>query len=459
MKFIGRRRELAQLQKMVRSPRQEISLLYGRRRVGKSELLKYFLKSENQKGLYYECKQTSELNNMESLAAIVSDVYGYPPLKFSGMEALLDFLFQKAENEKIILILDEYPYLQKTMKGLDSILQSLIDRYAATSQMKLILCGSFVDTMKNLLLPHNPLYGRISLTINLKPMDYYESAAFYPSFSLEDRVRLFSVFGGIPYYNQLIDAHASVRENIIELLASPGARLENEVLLYLHSELSKFNNANEAFEAMSRSFSKYSDILAQSHISSGAALAEVLKKLMLMEMVSKESPINDPNNKKKAAYTISDNMSLFYYRYIFRFSSQLRIMNPEVFYDRYIAKDFEESYVPHRFELLCRQFLIRQNLLGNMPEPFDAIGKYYYDLPKEHKNGEFDVVTHDPRGYSFYEAKFRKEPVTAAMIEQEIRQVQNTGLACYQYGFFSRSGYGPVSRPDTVLYTLEDLYR
>lgn len=113
---------------------------------------------------------------------------------------------------------------RENAKGLDSILQSLIDHYKDTSNMKFIVCGSYVDTMKALLEKQNPLYGRIDLTLNLKQMDYYESALFYPEFTEEDKVRLFSVFGGIPYYNRLIDGQKSVRENIIELIVSPGAR-------------------------------------------------------------------------------------------------------------------------------------------------------------------------------------------------------------------------------------------
>lgn len=94
-----------------------------------------------------------------------------------------------------------------------------------------------------------------------------------------------------------------------------------------------------------------------------------------------------------------------------------------------------------------------------MEEPFEAIGKYYYDLPKEHKNGEFDVVTKDDRGYAFYEAKFREAPVSNAMVEKEIQQVNMTGLYCYRYGFFSKSGYDEdISRSDVVKYTLDDLY-
>ena len=456
--FVGRAGELSKLDTMYSSPRQQVTLIYGRRRVGKSELIKQFIQQHPCDAIYYECKQTTEQNNVSSLSALVSEKFSLPPLGFGDMEKLLEFVFTQACDRKIILVLDEYPYLQKTVTGLDSILQSLIDRYTGKSRLKFILCGSFVETMKKLLLRHNPLYGRISLVLNLKPMNYLESAGFYPSFSHADKVRLYSVFGGIPYYNSLIDENRSVKENIMELLTLPGARLEDEVYMYLNSELSRITNANEVFEALTRGFSRFSDILSQSHINSSPTLAKVLEKLMLMDMVEKEAPINDARNKKKTGYYISDNLSRFYYQYIFCHASQRRIMNPEVFYERYIARDFEQAYVPKRFEEICKQFLVLKNQQGEMPEPFEAIGKYYYDLPREHKNGEFDVVTKDDRGYAFYEAKFREAPVTAAMIEQEIRQVNETGLYCYQYGFFSRSGYEEIDRQDVVKYTLDDLY-
>ena len=287
---------------MLRSDGQMVSLVYGRRRIGKSELIKQCLRESDITSIYYECKQTSEMNNVESLAEIVSEVFGFPRVAFSGIEELLKFLLEKSAQGKIILVLDEYPYIRENVKGLDSILQSLIDRYRDTSNLKLILCGSYVDTMRALLEKQNPLYGRVDVTIELKQMDYYESAYFYSDFSEEDKVRLYSVFGGVPYYNRLIDAEKTVRENVIELIASPGARLENEVLMYLNSEISKIVNANEVFEALAKGFSRYKDILDQSHVSSGPALVDVLDKLIRMDVVKRESPINDERNRKKAGY-------------------------------------------------------------------------------------------------------------------------------------------------------------
>ena len=138
--FVGRERELTKLDKMYSSKKQNVALIYGRRRVGKSELIKHFIQKYNHDAVYYECKQTTELNNVSSLSTLISEKFSLPPLAFSGIEELLEFMFKQACEKKILLVLDEYPYLQKTVTGLDSILQSLIDRYMSKSQMKLIIC-------------------------------------------------------------------------------------------------------------------------------------------------------------------------------------------------------------------------------------------------------------------------------------------------------------------------------
>lgn len=465
MKFIGRDEEIKKIKEMYKSAAFEALLLYGRRRIGKSELIKHSLQYFKGKKIYYECKQTSEKNNVESLSALLSDAFDFPPISFQSLEEILRFLFRRAEKEDILLVIDEYSYLSDVLKGMDSILQSIIDEFKEKSRMKLILCGSYVDTMQKLIEKENPLFGRFSYIMKLQEMNYYDSRQFYPTFSNEDKVRLYSVFGGIPYYNRLIDEHKTVRENILSLIASPGARLENEVLMYLKSEISKIINANEVFETMAKGFSRFNDILSQSHVSSGPSLVDTLDKLIRMELIEKEAPINEEDNRKKAGYFISDNMSLFYYRYIFRYSSQMNILPPEVFFTRFIQDDFENAYVPKRFERIAKQYLLLQNRKGKMEEAFERIGKYYYNLPKEKRNGEFDIVTLDPKGYIFYEVKFQSKPLSLKQIEKEIAQVEATELRCYRYGFISRSGFEEAvhaeykKRKELLLLPLEELFR
>lgn len=458
MKFIGREQELKKIGHVISSCGTNFSLIYGRRRVGKSELIKQALNEVQGTKIYYECKQVAEKNNVSGLTEVVSTALGFPKLAFEDIESVLKFLFETSKKKKIILVLDEYPYLRESIPGMDSILQSLIDGYKKEANLSLVLLGSYVEAMRSLTEHSNPLYGRVDLSMNLAPMDYYESSLFYPRFSPSDKVKIYSVFGGIPYYNRLIDDTKSVKENILDLIAAPGARLENEVEMYLNAEMGKIGNANETFEALAHGYSKFSDVLSQSHVSSGPTLVDVLDKLIKMGVVSKVGPINDGENKKKIGYFISDNLSLFYYRYIFKYASQRNVMDPYVFYERYIEKDFEQQYVPHQFEAICKQYLIRENRKGHIEPMFEKIGKYYYDDPKRHRNGEFDVVTEDPKGYVFYEAKFRSSPLTVDGIEKEIEQVGLTGLSCYRYVFFSKSSFPTLSRNDVSFIPLDNLY-
>lgn len=180
-----------------------------------------------------------------------------PKLGYTDIEAVLRYVFELSVNENKILVLDEYQYLRESVKGMDSILQTLLDKYKDSSKLTLIILGSYVDVMRSLLEHSNPLYGRVNLAIDLKQMDYYEAS------------------------------------------------------MYLNAEISKISNANEVFEALSRGYTRYSDILSQSHVSSGPTLVDVLDKLMRMEVVVKNAPINDTGNRKKAGYYISDNLSLF----------------------------------------------------------------------------------------------------------------------------------------------------
>lgn len=459
--FIGRANEIKQLKAAIDDNNFNSVLIYGRRRIGKTELIKHVLK-ESSRSIYYECKYTSQKNNVESLTKILIDSFDLPNVEFKNLESTLDYIFKQAQRKKIVLVLDEYSYLKTLIKGIDSIIQNLIDKYNKSSKLTLILCGSYIDIMSSILKTENPLYGRINTTIYLKQMDYYDSSKFYSTFSLEDKVKLYSVFDGVPYYNSLIDPKLSAEDNIIKLIASPNAQLQNEISMYLSSQISKIVNANEVFEALAIGYSKYGDILSQSHVSSGPTLVDVLTKLINMELVEKTMPINEKTNKRKTYYSVIDNLSLFYYRYISRFSSQMNIMNSKDFYKKYIKEDFENLYVPKMFERIASQYLIRKNKQGEIKPIIEEIGKFYYDDPVNKTNGEFDIVTKDEKGYISYEVKFTNGAITDKVIDEEIKQIETSNLDCYRYGFISKNGFKLnkyANDKQLILLTLEDLYK
>lgn len=158
MRFIGRIKERKLFHKLSDNDKFESKLIYGRRRVGKSELIKKSIREHQIQAIYFECKQTSELNNVESLSNLISERLGLPKLAFSSIEEVLEFLFRQSKKEKKILVLDEYSHLRDSVDGMDSILQTLIDQNKDESMMKLMICGSYVDIMQSLVYVHNPLY-------------------------------------------------------------------------------------------------------------------------------------------------------------------------------------------------------------------------------------------------------------------------------------------------------------
>ncbi len=454
--FIGRKKELDILKGFINKTSMNVGLIYGRRRVGKSELIKQALKNNDIISIFYECKQTTESNNALSICAEIESVFNIP-FSNNDLEKVLDSVFRLSIKDNIVLVLDEYPYLKEIVVGIDSILQSLIDKYKDKTNLKLILCGSYIDVMKSLINHGNPLYGRFDLKLELKPLNYYESQLFYNDYSNEDKVKIYSVFGGIPYYNKLIDVKKSVKENIINLIAREGSILENEIPIYLLGQLSKINNANIVFEVLAKNYTKYKDILSVSHISSGPTLIDILDKLIEMNLVYKSYPINEPNNKRKVGYYIADNLTSFYYKYIYPNLSKLKILDSNTFYDMFIERDFLSQYVPHKFEEIVKEYLIKENLLGNIKPPFYEIGKYYYDDPINKINGEFDIVTKDELGYIFYEVKYRNELIDINIVEEEIEQVKRTNLNCYKYGFVSKTGF-KFNDDNLILLTLADIY-
>ena len=457
MKFIGREEEINTLHKAYKTNNYEGIVIYGRRRIGKSELIKESYKNLNIPNLYFECVDASEETNAKYLSEKIAETFNIPTPDFKSLRDCIIYVFKKSKDQPLIFVLDEYPYLRKNNTSIDSVIQSIVDEYKNNSQLKFILCGSFAAVMEELLSSNNPLYGRFSIKINVRQMNYLDSAKFYPHMSNEEKVAIYSVFGGVPYYNQFVDDKLSVEENIINLVASTNARLLVEAKDFIALEVNKMANANEAFIAIAEGNKKFSDILNQSRVSSSPTLVDVLKKLEEMDAISKTSPIND-ESKKKTIYEISDRLTLFYYRYIFRKMSFFVTMNSKDFFDEFIREDFYSHYIPKEFERISAQYLIKQNQERKIVPPLYKVGKYYYDDPINKTNGEFDVVTLSKEGYDFYEVKFTKEPIDDSVVNEEIYQLSKVNIKYNKLGFISKFGFKISNPDDYILINLDDMF-
>lgn len=224
--FIGRERELDSLNRLYTSDRFEFAVLYGRRRVGKTALISQFIKGK--RAIYFMGVESNARQNLENLSRNILE-YSTGILAetvFSSFQTALEYVFQLAEKERVVLAMDEYPYAARSDKSLASTIQLLIDRYKDHSKLMLILCGSSMSYMEDHVLAYKaPLYGRRTAQMKLLPFDFADTCRYFPNFSDEDKALIYGVAGGTPQYLLQMDDRMSIEENVRNTFLNPVSSL------------------------------------------------------------------------------------------------------------------------------------------------------------------------------------------------------------------------------------------
>lgn len=418
--FVGREEELRKIKSLLNISGKKALMLYGKRRVGKSALILESVKDADCKVIYYECLMTSLSENLKNLERKIQEIYSNKYLHFENFEDVFEYLGDT--KEKVILIIDEYSYLKSLSEKnyIDSLFQRIIDQMQ--ENISLVLLGSYVGMMKELLEKENPLFGRFHLIMNVKSFDYKDAALFYPKYSIREKIEFYSIFDGSPFTCSFLNAEKSLSENITALLLHPYGVLHSYIENILLSELNKVSNANMILSALANGKMRYSELESILNLKSNGLLDKQLKNLLDMEVITRSVPINRKTDKKKVFYEISDNMVRFYYRYIYKDKDVIMRIGEEAFYQRYIAPTIQ-TFISHRFEDIARQYFSRQSREKTDADIYD-IGTFWYDLPKEHRNEEFDCVIQNRDGYSFYEVKYYDHPMSRKEYERELEQVK-----------------------------------
>jgi len=438
--FYGREKELNDFNAFLNS-KHTAAVIFGKRRVGKSTLILESLRRAEVRYIYYECMKASPAANLEAVTKVIRKETSNKFISFENWPDVFEYLGTLHEN--IVMVIDEYPYLKEPLhlagrKQLDSMFQSIIDQMP--SNVKLILSGSWISMMKEILEEDNPLYGRFSRIMDLKPFDYYDSASFYSDASLRSKFELYAVFGGFPYVNSYLDPSKSLRQNITEQILSPGGVARNYIERIQDRELDKITGANTILSFLSNGKARYSEIEKALKPSSSGLLDKYLKALCAIDVIGKTAPINAPNDPQKTFYEIKDNLTRFYYAYVFQNSSQLTNIGEDAFYESYVETSLT-TFISYRFEEIARQYFSRLARAGLQKGIYD-IGTYWYDDRKNAMNGEFDCVLKHKETYSFYECKFRKDPVALSTVEKEAEQIRKlVTFNVEKIGFISLNGF------------------
>ena len=455
--FIGRENELKALSAELSEWRKKTAvLIYGKRRVGKSTLIREAAKVFDGIVVNHLCITSTFEGNLELIYKSVSESLSLPNIRFDSLFAMMDYL--KTLDKKILLIIDEYPYLKQTKKKneVDSYMQAVIDRLP--ENVKLILCGSYITIMKELLLEDNPLFGRFSLIQHIHDFDYYDASQFYPDLSVREKVAFYGVFGGCPYVLENLEEDKSIKDNVIRLLLPETAIIRSHVENVMLKEIQKSFDAR-ILESLGNGKKKYTEIRDQLGGTETGLLDKQLKILLDMETIQKTEPINRRNDKKKQFYEITDNLMRFYFSFIFGKAGTIARIGEEQYFSRKIEETLEQ-FISRRFEGITLQYFHRMAIQGKYPD-IEDFGSYWYDDPVNKQNGEFDcVIKRTGDLYDFYECKYYDRPMTQKECEQERTQLQGMqGIDAARIGFVCSGGFDFENKTDDILIDGKALYQ
>jgi AAA+ ATPase superfamily predicted ATPase len=352
----------------------------------------------------------------------------------------IEYVFLRAKDGRIILAIDEYPYLAGCDSSVSSVLQAAIDKYKDGSKLFLILCGSSMSFMETQVVGYkSPLYGRRTAQYKILPVDYYESAEMLAGFTAEEKIILYGVTGGTPEYLSRIDHGLSVRQNIQGLFFEPSGRLFEEPSNLLKQELKMPETYNAIITAIAGGSSKLNEIATKAGIETSQC-SKMLLSLIALGLVRKEYPVTEPNSKK-TLYLLNDWMFVFWYRFVQPEMSRIMMkLGGEACADMFV--DGLQSHTGRVFEECAAQYMWRLLKDNKSPVAFKKIGRWWGNNPALRREEEIDFIAFSGKEAVFGECKWRNQPQGEEVLDDLIRKSELfpnfTGV---KYMLFSKCGF------------------
>ena len=436
--FIGRVNEIRTLLSTYEKTNQH-TIVYGNRRVGKTELVTESAKRSGLSFISYECLKSSLRKNLDTLSKQLFDD-GILQVQVTFNSFIDLFTYINSLNKHLVVLIDEYPYLyyKNDKNEVDSLFQTILEKYS--SNINIVLSGSHIGMMKNLLEQRNPLFGRVKTIIHLLELNYLEASEFYPTLSNYDKASFYSVFGGSPFILTQLNPSRSLEENICDTFLN----LTSSIFTYVSEgytiDLVAKDSANQVFEAIGNSKIKHNRIEELLHYDHNGLLSKQLNTLTEMEFIDKNVPINKVGDKKKTTYFIKNNALRFYFTYIYGRQNVLSLIGARNFFDRYVKSSLL-TFISYRLEEIVSTYLSLQVQKGKISGVYN-IGTYYYDDISNKRNGEFDVALEVEGGFDIIEVKFLKGKVDREVVELEIKQINDIKeIKILNIGFASINGF------------------
>ncbi len=459
--FIGRHKELASLSRLYDSDKFEFVVLYGRRRVGKTALINQFV--ADKPVIYFTGVESNIKQNLENLShAIMEFVTGKKTdTIFPSYQSALDYVFQIAAEKRIVLVLDEYPYVAKGEASLSSTLQMLIDQYKHSSRLMLILCGSSMSYMEDKVLAQKaPLYGRKTAQILLQPFDFAQACSMLTGFPDEDKAIAYGMTGGTPQYLLQLNDSLSIEDNIRNTFLNPTSALYEEPSNLLKQEIREPALYNAIIAAIAGGASRISEIAGKIGETT-AVCATYIRSLISLGIVQREQPYGEKPSAKKTIYQICDPLFRFWYRFVPENASIIARGAADLAWNR--IKPYLSDYMGGIFEMICAQYLWDQLLRGKSPMEFSELGRWWGNDPVEKRQTEIDLMAlYKDRGL-FAECKWKNEQTDVFVLNTLVHRSELFRCADRWLYVFSRAGFSKGCREraealgNIALVTYEDM--
>ena len=448
MKFLGREKEILDLEKEYARDGGFV-VIYGRRRIGKTTLIKQFIKSKT--AFYFLATKEVESQSMKRFAGVIARTTGNSVMQKATFSDWLDLFQAVADykpNEKKVLVIDEFPYLVKVNDSFPSILQNAWDEILKDSNVMLILCGSLISMMKKHALSYeSPLYGRRTAQMRIAPLPFttvYENQKL----SFEEAAEQYSITGGVPKYMEFFSDGQPLYEQIKENVLSKNGFLYEEPNFLLTDEVQVPTNYFSIIKVIADGNHKLGTIAGILGLET-SALTPYLKTLSELGFIEKQVPVTEKNAEKtrKGLYFISDNFLRFWFRYVYPYKGELELDNTQISLDE-LDKDFKEKFVAFAYEAICKEIFAR--LCSDKAIDFtpSKIGSYW--LNDKSGNTQIDVMAVDTVNKRLFagECKYHNQPVDADVYFELVKKVDNSteiksAFKGYTiiYGVFSKSGF------------------
>jgi AAA+ ATPase superfamily predicted ATPase len=456
MTFYNRTEELDALADAFDASGSDLVVVYGRRRVGKTELLKAFC--NDRPHIYFLAAQEAERRQREKFTEQVATHFEDRVPRINGWDEAFTYLGEKLQTEQTVVVIDEFPYLVAENDSIPSYLQAFVDEQLDGTDSMLILCGSSVSTMESEVLGHeSPLYGRRTAQFDVRPFSF-EQAREVITYGIGDAVRSYAVTGGTPMYLTLFDYDAPLAANIRSRILSPSAVLYNEPEFLLRTELRTPARYMSILEAVALGHTTPNEVSGATGIDSGP-LSKYLQTLRRLRLLEREVPVTASNKKsKRSRYRVADEFLRFWFRYVEPNRSGIEEA-PDVVYRGTIAPDLP-THVATTFEDVCREALWAGIRRGDV-DPYSELGRWWYG---EHEVDIVGLAPNDDR-LLLAECKWTSDPVGRSLVERLRTKADHVrwgpGDRTERFALFSKSGFvdGLADEVDDnwSLYGLSDL--